>query len=1793
MATALQQQLAAIAANSTHQLDLKAQKQRHSKSLLFEPRDAATQSFDTIFQICYEGFEELCMLDSRFSPYARNLFSEQSKNEDRTQMTAKENEELDKTLESFLGLVCGRLLLKPAVNAVEWLVRRFRVQEYNTECMLLTFLPYHTSHIFPTLLSILPEQLPLSFRFLHPYVASLQCPPRHAVLQAAISNQNFFSALSQYVLRVAKAKQHSAVLLGFWASITAQAVSGMVDTSRSGRDNIRKQREEDLLLRILPVLQSALSIKGIPELYLGACMIMTILATKASVEDHVLDAMQEAVTAAWTTDTIEEGLTCLAVLAEEKSQVSQPATVTKRLLKNDEIVPKLIQIGNTHRISKLVAATATGTVEQMKKEHDSSKMHRLELLLNLDFLANQDLVVVLERIITILKDVENEATSDFHQEMSGTLSRFAERPETSGLIGKAAANLKMNLSSLNISGLDVSEISMDEDTEPVPRDEMVIDTEDSTQAAAFSDILNRLPELGNQQTSLLEPNHDELFEEYAKVFHTALASKQNVQSFLDLAQLQRSQIMEHPTFLSFLMRIWTSSTYAPARVAALDAAGHELQTITENSGVDTQSLIPYVLSALADSSAKVRSTAAGLCRTMFKLYGSNGGKNGRMCPVGNIYGASTPRSNWLSSEDAFRFLRSAVIPILEDSVVDGAYVSRAIVEILNTGSLGTTKQTSDGDKNELKKSIRSDACTFLAVHAVATPVVALKLDLLQILNKVGKAAMQARSNVMVPYVREYLGHCHKELSSVRSKEGTALHILDKTVIGSLTQRTTDEVQLLKDVAAIKNHQKPELVPIALERLRHLFPSMNGSQLELVDFLLDLSLDESPGNGQNQAQDSALEILRTLSLPTEVVVHLIESLPKVSDLQEQSPPSKKQRMSKPDTSHARDIDQNKLQVALRKITLVLELIEASKPEQHPPLLKGLFHLLSELHHYKTLLGSELVYLHSILLGCLLSVVEGLKTRPDTNVDRSVIRTDLIVECVRTTSSTQVHNTALLLVSNLASWAPELVLHSVMPLFTFMSSTLLRQSDEYSAHVTDQTVARVIPPLAVSLKKKGKNLVSGVSELLLSFIAAFEHIPLHRRAGLFEHLVETLGPDETLFAVIAMLIERYSEHSQVSAFVADLINHFPPLTGLKAASQYLDLGYDGFRPKRSLSDVLLGLNDKDSDEVEDSIDTLLEGLGTLLRNGTLRKRLAKDLNTNDENAESIRSTYASLLEQTMVLTNELKSNESLSETANALLLSVLGLMPTRDFINSSAQLMQAGSDETRQQVFRSLEQRVSQAKSSDSESQQVFIDVLPNCALFIREDQPVATRHAAISCIDQISEKYGKTDRAAVLQAAEQIAGPAALGHADKSLENISILCLASMVEILGDECIPILPNVLSQTLQYVSLAVKHGTSDPEIPSAAFGLFNAILDQLPWMLSASYLDQALEFAALAASGTKQEQIESNLIQDFSGLIAKKVNAGELFAAIERTWANVRGHGVEALYYHLKVLHQAIQQHTKATVTKNAQTLFAVLLEAFDLRRLFSQSDAGNEDHTELYTLVDDLALDMTLKLNDATFKPLFIRLVDWATKELPKKDTDGRTLRGMSLFSFSLTLFERLKSIVTSYSSFLLESASEQLLRSPVSGTHERQLLDLVLQTLSSSFNHDQDDFWQSPAHFEAVANPLVSQLKNASSQSQPEQVIPTITDLAAAAASPEHHKAMNTRIMSYMRDEEASVRLAAVKCERSITERVHFDWLSLLPEMLPVISELQEDDDEDVERETLRWVQQIEEITGENLAAMLA
>ena len=91
--------------------------------------------------------------------------------------------------------------------------------------------------------------------------------------------------------------------------------------------------------------------------------------------------------------------------------------------------------------------------------------------------------------------------------------------------------------------------------------------------------------------------------------------------------------------------------------------------------------------------------------------------------------------------------------------------------------------------------------------------------------------------------------------------------------------------------------------------------------------------------------------------------------------------------------------------------------------------------------------------------------------------------------------------------------------------------------------------VIPRLVQSLHKRKDGPLAGVSELLLSFVAAYEHIPPQRRLDLFVSLANKVGLGDYLFALIAVLLDKYPSDRSVVQFTTDLTSRYSVETRLQ--------------------------------------------------------------------------------------------------------------------------------------------------------------------------------------------------------------------------------------------------------------------------------------------------------------------------------------------------------------------------------------------------------------------------------------------------------------------------------------------------------------------------------------------------------------------------------------------------------------------------------------------------------------------
>ncbi|KAL4867917.1 hypothetical protein BDV12DRAFT_170541, partial [Aspergillus spectabilis] len=1807
MASSLAAQLSQIAATSTNQFNLKAQRVAHSQSLIFEKRVAGSQDFDTIYDICYNGFREICQLDARFAQFERSIFSEQSKGQDRTEMNAAQNKELDSVLEAFLALVGGRLLLSPAVKAVEWLIRRFRVHEYNTEFTILTFLPYYPTPLFLNLLSILPEDLPPAFRVLIPYKRSAINPVRQALVQSAIANHAIVTALNNHVLQVSRQRAHHHALLSFWAGMITEGVAGMLDSSRSGRRSVEKQNHDDIILRTLSVLNDGLAMKDVSELVIGCYMVCVVLAQKAELQDRVLDGLMEAVADSWTGETLNSGLICIAVLAQQKPEAVLPKGVFKALLRLDNPLKQLSEISAEYKTSQLLLGLVAGCVGNVLSQKDSSRLDLLSLVFETQLLSDVDTAKAMVLVLQAASNVDGNINLDAQTHLADLVQSFSRssllQPIFQQVIEQSSVDLSIIEHNLQtaIESIPATKAIEDVEMEDVDREETVAD--------GYASAVEYLVKEGPFKSSFFAAQSIPVFDRLVQAFALSVGSQGRMNSFADLPVLGKANATASPEFISFFLRVITGPYPAGTKAAALKIVSSTVGSAVWIN-VDLQAVLPFMLIALADPSETVRSGAVDALATIGKVTEKK--RKSSVWARDSLYGQNKQSKDipWLSGGDFQKTLERAVLPELEECRSDGDHIGRVLENALR----GSASESGSA----LKKPLRFAFFTFLCAHAIQIPLFAPKSGLLNLLNRVDKAGGTTRTKELEPLLKAWRNMSDKQVNEIHEKEHVSVSEFEDQVLKTVTPKEKDSISLLlSTVSPYSPSLRDSFVSSVFNRLRDIWAKVQEDRkIAAAEKLYELSIQDTESPLVNNCRD----LLRSVELPGPVLFNYLQQIPvSITDIDSLGPAPKRRRTSQNNMVAMTTRDEAKLSKLMEKMTFILELVDSSNPEAHPELTEGLFQALAALHHFKSQIQSGMSYLLSLTLGSLLAIVNQSKGAVKPLFDTSVVRADMVVDCVRTTESPQVQNTALLLVAGLSVIAPELVLHSVMPIFTFMGSSVLRKDDDYSVSVIDQTIDQVVPALIQSLRHQKRDVVSGTSELLLSFTAAFEHIPSHRRLRLFHALITKLGTEEFLFAVLAMLANRYSMDKAVLVLMTGLVSDAGAAVELSTYSKFLNLVSDSLKPKPGISQVLLGIGSDDGREPQKVAVDLLRALAYLFKHSSLKVKIARSLITDTGDADQIRALFSKILEQVLAIGESMQSVKPVHQAAGDVLSGLFSTLTTIDFLDTIEALLKRPDDALRRKVLSLLATRLQQSPERDGGSQMRMLDFLAVLVDIVQSSPDILLKHAAVTCIDRITEKYGKKEPSKVTHAAQVVASGACIGQEDDRIRINGVLCLASMVEVLGQAIIPALPDVLNRSLALLELSLETNKVNARLHDAIFTLYSALFVHLPYMVSASHLDRLL---VLSYKSAVSEGVDNDNRQEALRFMARKVDMASTLASVDRNWQQAVSAGPAATREVLEAVSLSIEKHPKSATMKNLSVLSNLLFRAFDLRReqaaLASKSAFEVEDLEQAEDIVNDVTIKMIYKLNDTTFRPIFTKLVEWATA-LPKKDAQGSLARLTTFYRFLQVFFGTLQSIVTGYASYVLETTISVLTTATPSNPNTKSLWLATTRMLRSAFEHDQDEFWQSPSHLTKITPSLISQLRHATNPTSTKviiaETIPTITELAVAADSTDNHKEINAVLMRFLRPspitgsssgssatkkgtgvigsgENPHTRLAALKAQQSLTETLGEDWLALLPEMLPYISELMEDEDESVEREVRVWIKMIEGVLGERLDDML-
>ena len=353
--------------------------------------------------------------------------------------------------------------------------------------------------------------------------------------------------------------------------------------------------------------------------------------------------------------------------------------------------------------------------------------------------------------------------------------------------------------------------------------------------------------------------------------------------------------------------------------------------------------------------------------------------------------------------------------------------------------------------------------------------------------------------------------------------------------------------------------------------------------------------------------------------------------------------------------------------------------------------------------------------------------------------------------------------------------------------------------------------------------------------------------------------------------------------------------------------------------------------------------------------------------------------------------------------------------------------------RQQALRSYGRRLHDDKLDLEESQAGCLAFLPHLTQIIKECSTVSLKKTAVLCIDRTAELFGKKDVAAIIASAGVVVGEECLGASEDSLRIISMLCLATMVEVSGYSFVSILPLAVPKAIENLATSIGEATRNSALHNAVYSFLGALILYAPWMVSGDDLACILKLSFESANAELGKDCDQSRIGALR-LVSKRVEAKDCFAALIRTWTDAMTEGTlvslrndlqiwlrilkwrQAVKEHIDMLRLAIDRQPKSIISQHSETLCDLFLQMFDFRRIqLSSLGDYHSDFAEIgliEDIVNETAISMIYKLNDATFRLIFSRMSEW-TVFPTSKDMKARVHRQITWYTFLLRFFSTFK------------------------------------------------------------------------------------------------------------------------------------------------------------------------------------
>ena len=771
---------------------------------------------------------------------------------------------------------------------------------------------------------------------------------------------------------------HDRALISCWAVIVTEAVASMIDQAKSGRREIQVRNEQDVLTQILPLLNEGLAMRDVTDMRIACYMVLTVVASKSQLTTIVLDALMDAVVSSWTPDSTHAGLICLAVLTHNKKDIGFAQKVFDAVMSITTLKDDLAMLKERYQIDRLVLGLVQGALGFSKAAQKSKSMKFMVSVFEDSLLDVNHSKWAIRALISTADRTDSltpgspKLLSHLADVIQGLSNDEVYRPIVSSVIQDDNIDLEHLQAKLQ-TNLQLEGHVADSDVDMVAIEEDAPDED-------FEKALHHIPTRTTQEVSFFAQSDSYLFASLTRAFLLCTKSSKSLSHFCDLPVLGRSSAMAEPLFFSFFFRVACSSLPISARVAALQSLGERLREVEPIS--DLQMFFSYLLYSLSDPILKVRNAAVDLALVILAKYKSlyRIQKDEEIAILGKHSLYDTGGAEFkptLSSRDSLSFIENILGPVLDECRLDAEQASRRMNGFLKDN---LHNKLVPSDAKAFRKSSRMHLLHALASHIIATPFYQVKLRLLSLLENVGKVGTTSRTRCLKPMIEACQDQTEEMYEEPLAQARVDEKVYTKTLVGILMPLDSEGLQLLQQLIDPRlGSWPPQLQLQAHQHIRAYWPEFHANVKDvLVKHLLELATNE-PTKHNDISGGQALETLQDVSIPTTAFVSILESMLRLSGSSKGPLSPKRRRTSRGHDSSHSDVIDGSLEAKLRAMTISLELIESSKEAKDDSLLPGLFQVLEDVLHSKSVLGAGLGYILSLVLNCLRLLMETIKVR----------------------------------------------------------------------------------------------------------------------------------------------------------------------------------------------------------------------------------------------------------------------------------------------------------------------------------------------------------------------------------------------------------------------------------------------------------------------------------------------------------------------------------------------------------------------------------------------------------------------------------------------------------------------------------------------------------------------------------------------------------------------------------------------------------------------------------------------